>query len=125
MENLFDIPNEVIENEADEFFEALICGKNGVNVERIVSMGQVTEENRWYDQDQDEWVAVIKGSAKVQHEDGREICLEVGDHLLIPKHVRHRVSYTSSPCIWLAVFGDDLILKCAVPKSLSSEGTNL
>lgn len=114
MKNIFEIPNEVAGKETDEFLEALVCGDKGVNIERIVSQGQVTEEGRWYDQDRDEWVVVLKGSAKIQYEDGHEVYLESGEHLFLPKHVRHRVSYTSSPCIWLAVHGFDLKLKCGL-----------
>lgn len=114
MKNLFELPGEVTGHETDEFLEALVCGEHGVNIERIVSQGQVTEEGKWYDQDRDEWVAILKGSSKIQYEDGREITLEEGEHVFLPRHVKHRVSYTSSPCIWLAVFGKNLKLKCGV-----------
>lgn len=116
MKNLYEVPEEVSGKYTDEFLEALVCGENGVNVERIVSQGQVTEEGKWYDQDRDEWVVVLKGSARIQYEDGHEVTLGEGEHLFLPSHVKHRVSYTSSPCIWLAVFGQALKLKCGINK---------
>jgi len=116
MKNLYEIPEEVSANATDEFLEALVCGESGVNVERIVSLGQVTAEGQWYDQDRDEWVVILQGVAKVQYQDGLEVTLNEGEHLFLPSHVKHRVSYTSSPCIWLAVFGQALKLKCGVKK---------
>lgn len=88
---------------APEIFEALLTGENGLLVERIVSHGHTTLEGEWYDQEKDEWVLVLEGHARLLYADGSEITLHKGDNLLIPKHVRHRVNATSSPCVWLAV----------------------
>ena len=103
MPNLFanlpaDLSNEVIETLAE--------GKN-IRIERIVSHGQASPEGFWYDQDQAEWVIVLKGEAQLLIEGANEpVHLRVGDHLLIPAHQRHRVEWTSpgEPTIWLAVF---------------------
>ncbi len=106
MTNLFSIPEAARLPGAEEFFEPLARGKDGLLVERIVSYGQSTPENTWYDQDRDEWVAVLEGRAKLLYEDGSELTLNKGDHVFIPRRVRHRVAQTSSPCVWLAVHGN-------------------
>lgn len=103
-DNLLVFP-ESLRVDGQEFFETLLHASGGVRVERIVSHGQVTPEGEWYDQEDDEWVALIEGTAKIAYADGSEVSLARGDHLFLPRHVRHRVAYTSSPCIWLALFG--------------------
>lgn len=107
MTNLFSIPSDVTAR-TDEFFETLLSGNSDLRMERIISHGHSTPEGRWYDQDQDEWVAILRGEARIEFEDGRKISLAEGDTLFLPKRQRHRVAYTSAPCVWLAVFGDDL-----------------
>lgn len=101
--NLYDLPTPL---PADELFADLIPD-TGVKIERIVSGGQSTPEGEWYDQERDEWVALIQGNAVLQYENGSELALGAGDHVLIPAHTRHRVASTGSepPCIWLAVHG--------------------
>lgn len=99
--NLFDLPFPL---PSGELFEALVPDR-GVLIERIVSTGQTTPDGVWYDQDRDEWVALLQGEAAIACEDGTSIDLRPGDCLLIPAHTRHRVTRTSAdpPCIWLAV----------------------
>ena len=77
-----------------------------LRVERIVSRGDVSPDGFWYDQEEDEWVAVLEGEAELEFDSGR-VALRRGDSLLIPAHRRHRVIRTSAepPCIWLCVFG--------------------
>ena len=84
-----------------------LCASPGVRIERIVSTGQASPPGFWYDQAQDEWVALLQGQAELMWYDGRRRILRPGDWLLIPAHERHRVAWTSpdQPCIWLAVFG--------------------
>jgi len=79
----------------------------GVLIERIVSSGQTTPPDEWYDQERDEWVMLVQGSARLVWENGKVMSMQSGDWVLIPAHERHRVDYTSSepPCIWLAVHG--------------------
>jgi cupin 2 domain-containing protein len=103
--NLFEnIPTEL----PDELFSVL--GENGdVKIERIVSDGHGSLEGFWYDQEQNEWVLLVSGSAvlSIEKDSGIEqIELHSGDHLLIPAHQRHRVESTSTTgkTIWLAVF---------------------
>ena len=104
--NLWRVEEDCALNE--EFFEPLIRG--GVLIERIISKGQVTPAGQWYDQDLDEWVVLLQGSAEIDFEAGHKIQLRAGDWLLIQAHQRHRVVFTSSepPCIWLAVHGAEL-----------------
>ncbi|HEY9881733.1 MAG TPA: cupin domain-containing protein [Leptolyngbyaceae cyanobacterium] len=87
-----------------EVFEPLFQ-KETCLIERIISTGQVTPANQWYDQDRDEWVILLQGEARLAYEDGTEVNLGLGDYLLIPAHCKHRVTYTSTepPCVWLAV----------------------
>jgi cupin 2 domain-containing protein len=90
---------------ADEMVDAL-CKRPGLRIERIVSTGQVTPEGHWFDQDHDEWVLVVKGSARLRIEgetEDRE--LEEGDYIFLPAHCRHRVAWTRSqpPTVWLAI----------------------
>lgn len=82
----------------EEVFEALHVA-NGAYVERIVSNGHGTQ---WYDQDHDEWVMVLAGAARLDV-GGREVSLATGWALTIAAHVRHRVLWTASPTIWVAV----------------------
>jgi cupin 2 domain-containing protein len=74
-------------------------------IERIVSRGQITPEDQPYDQPQDEWVLLLAGTARLWLEDRGELALAPGDALLIPAHVRHRVTFTQAepPTVWLAI----------------------
>ncbi len=100
--NIFDkLPVELAE---EEFLE-LVRSKM-VRIERIVSRGQSSPASGWYDQEEHEWVMVLEGSATIQFADGREQELQRGDYLLLPAHVKHRVSRTdpNQLTLWLAVF---------------------
>ncbi|MDH3242585.1 MAG: cupin domain-containing protein [Alphaproteobacteria bacterium] len=73
---------------------------------RIVSTGQTTPEGEWYDQDENEWVAVLHGRAEVRFADGNVTkTLNPGEYLHISAHVRHRVEKTDpeQPTVWLAL----------------------
>lgn len=90
----------------EEIFETLTdSGK--VRIERIVSDSNASPEGSWYDQDEDEWVMLLQGSAGLRFEGEEEIMvLESGDWVEIPAHERHRVEWTgpNEKSIWLAVF---------------------
>ncbi|MGI9392075.1 MAG: cupin, partial [Parvibaculales bacterium] len=45
-----------------------LLAEGGVRVERIVSTGQATPEGKWYDQEQDEWVILLRGGAGLRIE---------------------------------------------------------
>jgi cupin 2 domain-containing protein len=88
----------------DEITETLVQSKN-VRIERIVSCGQASPEGFWFDQDQNEWVAVIQGAARLQFED-EVVEMNSGNWVNIAAHRRHRVEWTTphEPTTWLAVF---------------------
>lgn len=101
--NIFEsIPESIPE----ELFEKL-GGAGGVVIERIVSCNHSCPEGFWYDQNQGEWVLLLRGSAALKF-DGEEelILLKPGDWIDIPAHVRHRVEWTDpkQKTVWLAVF---------------------
>ena len=100
--NLLRLPPEPPTAEVSE----LLLQRPGIRLERILSTGQASPPGFWYDQAEDEWVAVLQGEGVLQWEDGRLTELRAGDWLLIPAHQKHRVECTSvePPCIWLALF---------------------
>lgn len=88
----------------NELFATLLEAP-GVRIERIVSHGHASPPGFWYDQDEAEWVVVLKGAARLKFEDG-EIEMHPGDFVTIPAHRKHRVEWTTpdEPTVWLAVF---------------------
>jgi cupin 2 domain-containing protein len=77
-----------------------------VKIERIVSSGQATPPGEWYDQDRDEWVALLSGAATIRFEDPDElISLTPGDWQRVAAHRRHRVETTAvdRESVWIAV----------------------
>ena len=96
---------------AEEKVETLYQ-RPGLRIERIVSTGQVSPDGHWYDQDSDEWVLVVKGSARLRIEgEAQDRELGEGDYVFLPAHCRHRVAWTRSepPTVWLAIH---LFTKC-------------
>ena len=104
MNNLFNTEN-IDFSKNEEVTEILASSKN-VRIERIISTGQVTASDFWYDQPETEFVTILQGDAKILFDNGKEIYLTKGDYFTIPAHCRHKVSYTSvePACVWLAVF---------------------
>lgn len=88
----------------EELFDDLLK-RPGVRLERIVSTGQASPAGFWYDQDRDEWVVVLSGSAGLVIEGKAEMTLVPGDYVFLPAHTRHRVNWTDAgrPTVWLAV----------------------
>lgn len=88
-----------------EVFEDLVRSQS-MRIERIVSKGHSSPESGWYDQDENEWVMVVEGSASLEFEDGSVCDLSAGDYINIPAHVKHKVSWTDPDeiTVWLAVF---------------------
>lgn len=91
-----DLPREITE---------VVLAAAHFRVERIVSKGHGSAAGYWYDQEQNEWVLLIKGEAKLQFENEAAYLLP-GDYINIPAHVRHRVEWTrqDEETIWLAIF---------------------
>ncbi len=90
---------------SEEIFETIIK-TNQFKIERIISSGQSTDKRKWYDQDVDEWVILLKGSAGLLFENNtEEIIMKPGDYVNIPAHQKHRIEWTDSneETIWLAV----------------------
>ena len=75
----------------------------GVRIERIISRSHISPPGFWYDQDVDEWVMVVRGTAALEFDGAEVVDLKAGDYLLIPRHTRHRVARTGEHTIWLAV----------------------
>lgn len=80
--------------------------REGLRLETILSRGHASPPGFWYDQEADEWVAVLQGEGEIEFDDGRRERLLPGEWILLPARLRHRVSATSSnpPCLWLALF---------------------
>ena len=87
----------------DEHFELLFAGRQ-CRVERIVSHGHVSPPGFWYEQDEDEWVVLLQGSAELGFDGGMRLSLQPGDWVAIPAGCRHRVEATAPATVWLAVF---------------------
>ncbi|MEZ4632005.1 MAG: cupin domain-containing protein [Deinococcales bacterium] len=100
-QNIF---SNIPKNIPEEIFETILESE-GVRLERIISQGHHSPEGFWYNQDQAEWVIVLKGKAQLEFEDGI-IELGAGDYLNIAAHQKHRVKWTTpdEETIWLAVF---------------------
>ena len=105
MSNLFDdlpatLPNELV---------TILAQNQHIRIERIVSTGHTSPEGFWYDQDEHEWVVVLKGEARLAFEDGETVQMKPGDYVLIPAHRRHRIEWTiqNEPTVWLAMFYRD------------------
>lgn len=100
--NIFtDIPGDI----PDEFFEDLLQ-TGSFRVERIVSRVPSLPAGQWYDQENDEWVVLLKGSAGLEFEQsGEVVVMRSGDYLHLPAHTRHRVAWTdpAQETIWLAI----------------------
>ncbi len=85
--------------ETGELFETL-CACGTVLIERIVSSDILPDTE--YDQDHDEWVVLLEGSALLSV-GGETVRLARGDYLFLPAHTVHRVLETSKGAVWLAV----------------------
>lgn len=88
----------------DEVIEPLL-ERAGVRLERIVSSGQSTPPGAWYDQEQDEWVMVVAGAARLCIEGQGVFDMKPGDTVFLPARCRHRVEWTDprQPTVWLAL----------------------
>ena len=100
MKNLFDTQGL---SSHEEQFEDILSNSH-LKLERIVSFGHPTPIGEWYDQEETEWVALLKGMATLLYKDGSIVEMKEGDALMIPPHVQHRVERVSEDAVWLALF---------------------
>lgn len=100
---LRDLPGTLPE----ELFEPLLQ-RRGVRLERILSLGHVSDPGQWYDQQQDEWVLLLAGRATLEFDGADKQDLVPGDALLLPARCRHRVAWTDpgEVSVWLALYLD-------------------
>ena len=100
-----NILNNIPSHIPEEIIDTLI-DSDQIKVERIISKGHVSPKDFWYDQDKNEFVILLKGSAKLLFENDVQIILSAGDCLNIPAHKKHRVEWTDPEIetIWLAIF---------------------
>ena len=74
-----------------------------VKIEKIVSHSHSSPAGFWYDQGEDEWVVVLRGTAALEFTGGEIVEMTEGDYVIVPHGVRHRVARTGENTIWLAV----------------------
>ncbi len=101
-----NIYNKIPEKIQNEIFENILENKK-IRLERIISKGHSSPKDFWYDQDENEWVIVLRGEAEILFENNAEkLLLKEGDYINITAHHKHRIEYTSSKVetIWLAIF---------------------
>ncbi|MBY0276086.1 cupin domain-containing protein [Candidatus Binatia bacterium] len=91
-----------------EVFETLVK-HSAVRIEQILSKGHTSPDSGWYDQDEHEWVIVLRGRGRLEFDDGEAVTLDAGGWIEIPAHRRHRVAWTDPDdvTVWLAVFYRD------------------
>lgn len=101
MHNIFanippDLPEELVE---------VLSQSANLRIERIVSRGHASPNEVWYDQDENEFVIVLSGAARLRFAD-KVVEMQPGDWVDIPAHTKHRVDWTTNEqeTVWLAVF---------------------
>jgi len=83
-----------------------LAATSDLRIERIVSTGQASPVDYWYDQERNEWVMLLRGAARLRFEGEAEArALAPGDYVNIPAHRRHRGEWTDPDqvSVWLAV----------------------
>ncbi len=101
LKNIFE---SIPDNLNKEIVEKLAQSKD-IKIERIISKGHTSPESGWYDQEQNEWVIILKGEARIAFETEKEIILGAGNYINIQAHAKHKVSWTDpeTETIWLAI----------------------
>ena len=100
----YNIFEKIIVDKTEEFFFEIFKNET-IKIEKIVSNGQTSPENFWYEQEKSEFILLLEGFAILEFED-REVELKKGDCINIKAKQKHRVKFTSlnEPTIWFAVF---------------------
>ena len=83
-----------------EHVETLLHMGEQVRIEQILS--GVVDEPVDYDQDHDEWVVLLEGTAELEV-NGETLFLEQGDWVLLSRRTPHRLIRTTQGANWLAV----------------------
>ena len=113
--NLFD--KAVLPSDG-ECFESLLAVRNLV-IERIVSSSKAAQTE--YVQSQDEWVALLQGSAQLVVA-GETTTLGSGDYLFLPAGTPHTVLSVSEGAVWLAIHLHELKPDISSPEIPSEAG---
>ena len=97
---------KILPQNATEEVSNIIHKNQNIRIEQIISSGQTSPAEGWYDQEENEWVILLQGNAHIEFEGSGIVLLRQGDHILIDAHRKHKVIFTSkNPCsIWLAIF---------------------
>lgn len=102
-DNLFaDLPAF---DSSDEQFTRLLA-EPGLLIECIVSTGQASPPDFWYEQAQAEWIVLLRGEALLRFADEADARrLRPGDCLDIAAGRKHRVDWTQpgTHTVWLAI----------------------
>lgn len=89
----------------EELLETLLRAGEA-RLERIVSRGQRTPPGAWLEEDEGEWVVLLRGTAGLRFADEADVrVLAPGDWLDIAPRRRHRVEWTEAEpvTVWLAL----------------------
>jgi cupin 2 domain-containing protein len=102
-ENLLVPPTGPLPHELEH---VLVSVPGRLRIVRIISRGHCSPPDFWYDQEENEWVSVLAGRARLEVQERGTVELGPGDHLLLTAHLRHRVLWTDPDVdtIWIAVF---------------------
>lgn len=95
--NIYAIPDP---EEGNESFIPL-HQTSTLKIEAIRS--RLTHAGEEYNQEEDEWVVLIRGSAKMAIGDS-EYIFRAGDSFFLERHTRHQVISTSDDALWIGVF---------------------
>jgi cupin 2 domain-containing protein len=82
-----------------ERFDTLLSHK-GLVIERILSSAHIVASE--YLQEQDEWVVLLQGEAKLDVA-GTSLALASGDYVFLPSGTPHTLVSVSDGALWLAV----------------------
>jgi cupin 2 domain-containing protein len=85
--------------------EQLLLENEHLSIRRILSKGHSAPAQGWYEQQDNEWVLVVKGEGIIEFTDHSERHMQEGDYCYIPALKKHRVKWTpeQEATIWLAI----------------------
>lgn len=84
----------------NEIFEILHKQKD-IEITHIVSSSKIP--NKEYDQEEDEFVLLLEGEARLSIE-GKEKLLKKGDYIFLPAHTKHKILHVKNNTHWLAIY---------------------